>query len=85
MHTQFESLKYPREFEVCVKTFDNSLELRKHMKKHSFPKMLFGKCQGDKCGLKSKSEDTMELHVGKCRTEDYDCGLCHRIGKFETH
>ena len=41
-HTQFETLKYPRNCELCEKSFKNGLEMRKHMKLHSIQGTLFG-------------------------------------------
>jgi hypothetical protein len=56
------------------------------MKHHSFHKILFGKFKWDECGFSSKSEDIMEVHVGKWPKEDYDCGHCQIISdNLETH
>ena len=29
------------------------------------------------CNFKSQTIETMEVHVGKCGTENFECGLCN--------
>ena len=81
-HTKFEILKYPRMCDLCEKTLDNGLELRKHMKLHSFKGTLFGEYKCEECDFYGNSLETMEVHAGMCCCEEFDCGLCNL--KIET-
>ena len=67
--------------------------MQKHMRTHSFTGQFSHyraenyNCED--CDFKSKTIETMEVHVGKCRTENFECGLCEYTGdtleKLETH
>ena len=76
-HTKYETLKYPRKCDLCEKTLENGLELRKHMKLHSFKGTLFGEYKCEECDFYGKSLETMEVHAGMCCSENFDCGLCN--------
>ena len=73
--------------------FINANQMRKHMRSHSFTGRHCHyteknyKCED--CEFTSKTIETMEVHVGKCRTENFECGLCEytadTLEKLETH
>ena len=55
--------------------------MRKHMRNHSFTGEHSHYSDenfscGD-CDFESKTVETMEVHVGRCRTEHFHCGLCN--------
>ena len=76
-HTKLESETFPKSCELCEETFTCSRDFRKHMKIHSY-KFSNGsdgyKCE--ECDFMSRSKYTMDVHEGKCRKEDFECGLC---------
>ena len=88
-HTNYETLNYPRTCDFCEKIFENGFELRKHMKLHSFKGTLFGEYKCEECDFYGDSLEMMEVHAGKCRNDDFDCGLCHhkfaRLEELKTH
>ena len=56
------------------------------MRNHSFKEVKF-KCED--CDFVGQSRETMEVHIGKSHTDNFECGLCEltfgNIGKLETH
>ena len=81
-HTKFESEKFPKFCELCEETFTTNREFRKHMKTHSYKFVSSsGVYKCEECEFVSRSRYTMDVHEGKCRKEDFECGLCE--SKFE--
>ena len=59
----------------CGGVFDTGREQKIHVYTHSYTsesKMI--KCKN--CDFQTKSVYTMEVHVARCRTEIFECGLC---------
>ena len=59
----------------CGEIFDTGREQKIHVYTHSYTseaKMI--KCKN--CDFETKSEYTIEVHVAKCRTKNFECGLC---------
>ena len=52
---------------------DDNKEMKKHLLTHSLKK---AKYLCDECGFVGQSKVTMEVHIGKCHSEKFDCGLC---------
>ena len=80
-HGNHSSEKFPQICDLCEKTIKSSKEMKKHMKTHSytgdfFPDLDRGWYKCELCDFTSKTVETMEVHVGKCQTEDFECGLC---------
>ena len=75
--------------EVCDDVFDAARDLKIHKFTHSYTKTesLMKKCRT--CDFQCTSIDTMEVHIGKCRNEDFECGLCeatfNKLDDLEIH
>ena len=80
-HTIVTSTGYPKMCELCEKRFNNSNDFKKHMKTHSYKEAKFKYADYDFVG---KSLETMEVHLGKFHTDNYECGLCENdLGNLE--
>ena len=66
--------------DVCDRVFDSETEGKIHKKTHSFrsrfvnTKMEEQICE--KCKFKCQSIYAMEVHIGKCYTDNLECGFC---------
>ena len=47
--------------------------MKRHMRNHSFNEAKF-KCED--CDFVGQSGETMEVHIGKNHTDNFECGLC---------
>ena len=85
-HTILANGNYPKTCDLCEKQFTNVSEMKKHMKTHSFKKVKF-KCED--CDFVGQSRETMEVHIGKAHTDQFECGLCEvsfgKLEDLETH
>ena len=61
--------------ENCENIFETKRELKIHMYTHSFTD-THSKQICENCDFESNIIETMEVHIGKCRTKDFECGLC---------
>jgi hypothetical protein len=61
--------KSPRKCELCENKFVNHAEMKKHMKSHSYKKAKFN-CED--CDFVGERFETMEVHMGKCRTGNFE-------------
>ena len=77
-HTEASTLKFPKKCDLCEKEYGNSTELRKHLRTHSYKEAKF---QCEDCDFVGKSRETMNVHVGRSHTDQFECGLCDT--KFE--
>ena len=74
--------KHGQKFEcdLCEKVFDSVAEGKIHRKTHSFKSryvFLEGEEQTcDNCDFSCKCIYTMEVHIGKCFSDNLECGLC---------
>ena len=67
--------------ELCEEIFDTARGLKIHVYTHSYTtENKKEKC--NTCDFKSTTIYTMEVHVGKCRQQHFECGLCE--GKFDS-
>ena len=68
------------ECDLCNKTFETEIERNIHRKTHSFRSRFVNTkweeqvCEN--CGFECKSIYTMEVHIGKCNSNNYECGFC---------
>ena len=74
--------------ELCEEVFDTKRDLKIHTYKHSYTtENRTAKC--DSCHFECDTVDTMEVHVGKCRQNNFECGLCEvnfdKISDLEIH
>ena len=69
------------ECDLCHKTFETEVERRIHRKTHSFKSQFMGGVVCENCGFECKSIYNMEVHIGKCFSNNFECGLCD--AKFE--
>ena len=81
-HTNLQEDKYPAECDFCELQLNSESEMKMHLKiTHTFGETKF-KCEDcDYCG---ENELSVEVHQGKCHTEDFECGLCeYKAGTIE--
>ena len=66
--------------DLCEEVFESETEGKMHRKTHSFKSRFvatkFEEQICENCSFKCKSIYTMEVHVGKCNTDNFECGLC---------
>ena len=73
---------YPKQCDLGDFICNNSKELRKHMRTHSYRHATY-KCA--MCEFVGGEEIDMEVHNAKMHSDKFDCGLCEFEGKdFET-
>lgn len=72
-HTSVENLKFPKICDFCDEELKTAIEMKKHMRTHSYKEARF-KC--DDCDFVGQNELTMDVHIGKHHSEKYECGLC---------
>ena len=73
---------------TCEEVLDTKRDLKIHTYKHSYTtENRTAKC--DTCHFECDTVDTMEVHVGKCRQNNFKCGLCEvnfdKISDLEIH
>ena len=76
----------------CDDIFDTARDLKIHAYTHSYTSTgnWFDPKQTCKmCDFVCETPESMEVHLGKCRTEDFECGLCEskfsELTNLETH
>ena len=74
--------------ELCEEIYDTKRDLKIHTYKHSYTREnRMEKCNS--CNFTCNTIDTMEVHVGKCRKKEFECGLCEtnflKICDLEIH
>ena len=75
-HTEVIKETYPKICELCDENLENADKLRKHMKRHSYKKAKF-KCED--CEFVGECEATMEVHIGKDHSVNFECGICDLV------
>ena len=73
MHTKTNESEYPAECELCEAKLSSEKEMKEHLRLHTYKKSTF-KCED--CDYTSENFLTMEVHVGKQHSENFECGLC---------
>ena len=64
-----------QEKNASVLLFETKRELKIHSYTHSFTDTRTKQiCEN--CDFESNIIETMEVHIGKCRTKDFECGFC---------
>jgi hypothetical protein len=78
--------------EACDDVFDSRRDLKIHMYTHSYTDVgsfLKPKQSCKICDFECKTEDSMIVHLGKCHSENLECGLCEagfdELNKLEMH
>jgi hypothetical protein len=71
--TTEDCYSFPKQCDLCEKEIKNILEMKVHMKTHSYKKAEF-KCED--CEYCSETKLTMEVHLGKEHDPNFECGLC---------
>ena len=69
--------------EICEKQFDSQKNLKMHKYTHSYTSKgdIGQTCQ--KCNFECDTIESMEIHLGKCNVEEFECGLCESKFKSE--
>ena len=78
-HTEKSAPEFPRLCDLCDSRFENSNDLKTHMKSHSYKLVKF-RCT--ECDFVGENDLTMDVHVGRYHAGDFECGLCEN--KFES-
>ena len=72
--------------ELCDDILESVNDLKKHMKSHPFKHASFKHVE---CDFVGGSKETMEVHLGKYHSENFECALCDHKDKslenLETH
>ena len=77
-----EQLQFPRTCDLCDYEFDSIRDMKQHIKTHSYKKCEY-KCE--ECDFCGTNKITMEVHLGKMHSENFECGLCDNVVKdFES-
>ena len=74
--------------ELCEEIFDTARDLKIHAYTHSYTtENKKEKCNN--CDFQCNTVYTMEVHLGKCREENFECGLCEanflKVSDLEIH
>ena len=74
--------------ELCEDIFDTVRDLKIHAYTHSYTtENKKEKCKN--CAFQCDTVYTMEVHLGKCREENFECGLCEanflKVSDLEIH
>jgi hypothetical protein len=86
MHTSLKDTANAQTCEFCDDKFENFIDLKMHLKPHSYKKATYA-CKY--CDFVADQPITMEVHLGKSHSESFECGLCNLEAKdletLETH
>ena len=77
IHMKRKHVKASKTCDLCNKQFDSVRDMKMHKNTHSFNGDFFGfefKCE--ECDYISETIETMEVHIGKCCYDHFECGLC---------
>ena len=74
MHTSLKNTEMAQTCEFCDDKFENFIELKMHLKTHSYKKASYA-CKY--CDFVAEQPITMEVHLGKYHSENFECGLCN--------
>ena len=85
-HTFHEKDTFPTKCDLCEKVIEDKLEMKKHMRRHSYICVSY-KCLY--CDFICETDLGMEVHIGKEHADGFDCGLCgfkeQSLENLETH
>ena len=88
-HTKFIQETFPKQCDLCAKTFETKEELEKHIITHSYKcqENLQFKC--NECDFWCPNTESIEAHIKKHHSENVTCGICDykadNIESLETH
>ena len=73
--------------DICDKKFNTHREMKIHRYTHSYKGTHCEQEQTWKnCEFKCKIVESMEVHLGICGSDSFECGLCEtKFGKLEIH
>ena len=77
-HTLTGTEQYPRICEICEIQFESQSDMKYHMRSHGYKKTNF---QCLDCEFLGNSRRTMNVHIGKHHSENFECGLCESVFK----
>ena len=75
--------------EICEKQFKSPHDLKLHIYTHSYTSKgdIGQTCK--KCNFACDTIESMEVHLGKCNVEEFECGLCEtsfkKTDELDTH
>ena len=67
--------------DLCDKSFETAREMRMHKSTHSYESKTEKHHTCEECDFVSTTIETMEVHIGKCCYDYFECGLCEN--RFE--
>ena len=73
---------------ICEKQFDSQKNLKMHIYTHSYQSKgdISQTCK--KSNFECGTIESMEVHLGKCNVEEFECGLCEtnlKLKNTENH
>ena len=73
---------YPAECDFCELEVNSESDMKMHLKiSHTYTEAKF-KCED--CDFHCENELSIEVHQGKCHSDDFECGLCeYKAGSIE--
>ena len=69
---------FPKMCNLCEKLFESEIDMKKHLKTHSYKQIEY-RCE--ECDFLGATPHTMEVHLGKCHSDQFECGLCEYVAK----
>ena len=75
--------------DLCEKSFESVREMKMHRSTHSYDSKSEKHHKCVECDFTSITIETMEVHIGKCCDNYFECGLCEdrfeNLEKLELH
>ena len=77
---------YPKRCDLCEKLFESEIDMKKHLKTHSYKQIEY---RFEECDFLGATPLTMEVHLGKSHSDQFECGLCEYVANnleaLDTH
>ena len=88
-HTKFDKESFPKQCDLCSKTFENIEDLEKHVITHSYKSKDHLQFKCNECDFWCPNSVSIEAHIKKFHSENVTCGICdfkaETIEKLDTH
>ena len=89
IHIKRKHAKDSETCDLCDESFESAREMRMHRTTHSYHSKTEKHHKCEECDFTSTTIETMEVHIGKCCYNYFECGLCEdrfeSLEKLELH
>ena len=69
---------------LCEQPFETAREMKMHRNTHSYSNISFEEQKCVECDYTCETIESMEVHIGKCCYNYFECGLCEvRVENLE--